>query len=58
MATKLSTKDATRVERQRRVAQLRELVISGTYKVHLEQVAAALVRHGGLMHGADARTMN
>lgn len=46
------------VERQRRVAQLRELVASGAYKVNLQQLAAALIRRGGLMHGADYRAIN
>ncbi|HSI04078.1 MAG: flagellar biosynthesis anti-sigma factor FlgM [Myxococcota bacterium] len=46
------------VERQRRIAQLRELVASGTYKVNLEHLAAALIRRGGLMHGGDAHAVN
>lgn len=46
------------VERQRRVAQLRELVASGNYKVNLEHLAAALLRRGGLMHGGEGRAVN
>ncbi len=46
------------VERQRRIAQLRELVAAGAYKVNLEHLAAELIRRGGLMHGSDLKAVN
>lgn len=46
------------VERQRRIAQLRELVASGAYTVNLERLAQALIRRGGLMHGAEVGSLN
>jgi hypothetical protein len=55
-SSRLGRRDS--VERQRRTAQLRELVASGTYKVNLEQVAAALIQRGGLVHGAESTAIN
>ncbi len=45
-------------ERQRRIAHLRELVSSGTYKVNLERLAGALIRRGGLARAVYPRALN
>lgn len=44
--------------RQRRIAELRELIARGAYKVNVAEVAAAIVRRSGLLHGADPRVIN
>jgi hypothetical protein len=69
MATRIPSKDAPApwrealghrdpASRDQRVAELRELVARGAYKVNLDEVAAAVVRRGGLLHGADPRVIN